>query len=630
MLATFRRHLNTWVAKVFFALLVGVFVIWGVGDVVRNIGVDPSVATVAGQKIELPEVQDAYRRQLDQVTRMFGGKVDPTAEMRKAIAGQALEQVITRTAMDAAVTQIGIAVPDAALLQAIRDMPVFRGANGQYDRNVLDAVLRNNNLSEPRFLAMMRADLGQRQLLDTIRAGTLAPELLTREVYAFQQEKRVAEIVELTFAAAKPPEAPSEAQLQRWYDNHLPQYSTPERRRAKIVVLSPEIIGRDIQVSDDEIAQAFAARVAEFSQPERRSLQVLLAPDEAEAKRLQAAWSGGADWAAMQKENASAVELTMATKGEIPAPELADAAFAASADAVSAPVKSALGWHVFKVTGVRPGVAKALADVRDGLRARIIEEKAADLVFERSAKIEDLLAGGTPLDELPGEFGLAAAMGTLDAQGNTPEGTPAPIPGGDALRVAIIQAVFAMKLGQPPHLAEGPREAGGSPSYFAVGIDDITAPAARPFAEVAEAVRADWTQDAIRHEQETAAAAILAAVKSGQTLETAAIGLTPKVLAATGRATVAEGVPTQLISPLFSLKQGEPTMVETADGFIVAVLKEIQPPDAAADTAGYGQTRDQLGDSLANDVQALLTVAIRNRAAPKINTSVFNSIAQAE
>ena len=33
MLAMFRRHLNSWVARLFFLLLVGTFVLWGVGDV---------------------------------------------------------------------------------------------------------------------------------------------------------------------------------------------------------------------------------------------------------------------------------------------------------------------------------------------------------------------------------------------------------------------------------------------------------------------------------------------------------------------------------------------------------------------------------------------------------------------
>ena len=100
MLAVFRRHLSSWVARLFFLLLIGTFVLWGVGDVIRNMGAgDGSVATVAGRKIGLPVVQEAYRRQLAQVTRMFGGKIDPTPQMRRGIAAQAIEQIVTQTAL---------------------------------------------------------------------------------------------------------------------------------------------------------------------------------------------------------------------------------------------------------------------------------------------------------------------------------------------------------------------------------------------------------------------------------------------------------------------------------------------------------------------------------------------------
>ena len=50
-------------------------------------------------------------------------------------------------------------------------------------------------------------------------------------------------------------------------------------------------------------------------------------------------------------------------------------------------------------------------------------------MYDRANKVDDLLASGAPLDELPGDLGLAGVTGTLDAQGNTPDGTPAPIPG---------------------------------------------------------------------------------------------------------------------------------------------------------------------------------------------------------
>jgi len=629
MLASVRRHLNSWVARLFFFLLIAMFVVWGVGDVIRNIGLDDtSVATVAGHKIELPEAQEAYRRQLQQVTRLLGGKTGPNEEMRRAVAAQAVGQLITQYALNEAVAHMGLAVPEDALRQAVYDMPTFHNSSGQFDRAMFEQVLNNNNVTEAHFLALVRSDLGQSQLMEAARAGVISPDTLTKEVYAFQDEKRVADAVDLPFNAAPAPAPPTEQQLTRWYENHKELYATPEYRRIEAVVLAPETLAKDVQVSDDDIKAAYEQHRAEYNQVEKRTVQVLLTPDEARAKTLAAEWSSGADWATMQKEGANAVELTDATRSEIPAPELAAAAFAAADGTVGPPVHSALGWHVFKVTKIIPGTTKTFDEVRPELRAQLVADKAADLIYDRSSKLEDLLAGGTTLEALPADLGLAAVTGTLDAKGNTPEGMPAPIPGPPALVQALVQAAFAAKKGDPPQLIEAPRENNGVESYFAVNVEDITPPAPKPMAEVADAVRADWTHDAIRHEQEEAAAKLLSAVKGGQHLADAAVGLHVQRLPSVGRAGDVEGVPPQLLDPLFGLKVGEPTMVETPDGFLVAELVQIQQADPNADPIGYGQLREALAKAIGDDVQAVLTMALRERASPKVNPTQLDSLAQ--
>ena len=474
MLAVFRRNLNSWVARLFFIMLIGTFVLWGVGDVVRNFASDSGVATVAGRKIEVPEVQDAYRRQLAQVTRMFGGRIEPTPQMRKGIAAQALEGIITQAALGDAVARLGLVVPDDAVRQATFDTPSFRGASGQFSRDQFVAVLRNNGFTEARYLDLMRADLGQRQLMDAVRAGMASPEVLTRAVYAFQRETRIADAVDLAFSAPPRIEPPTDALLTRWYENNKARYSTPELRHIHAVILAPATVASEIQISEDEIKAVYEQRRAGYNLPEKRSVQVLLTQDEAKAKELAAKWLLGGEFAALATDGAVPVELTDAIKAEIPAPELADAVFAAAADVVPAPVHSALGWHVFKVTKIEPGTQKTLADVSAELRARILADKAADLIYERASKIEDLLAGGTKLQELPADFGLAAVAGTMDAQGNTAAGEPAPIPGPPALRAALAQAVFAAAKGEPAKLNEVPRDAEGNQAYFAVDVDDIT------------------------------------------------------------------------------------------------------------------------------------------------------------
>ena len=50
-------------------------------------------------------------------------------------------------------------------------------------------------------------------------------------------------------------------------------------------------------------------------------------------------------------------------------------------------------------------------------------------MYDRANKVDNMLGTGAGLDELPSDLGLVGVAGTLDAQGNTQDGKPAPIPG---------------------------------------------------------------------------------------------------------------------------------------------------------------------------------------------------------
>jgi peptidyl-prolyl cis-trans isomerase D len=635
MLASFRGALNTWPARLFFMFLVALFVAWGVGsDILRLISGGMSagaLATVGKTSIGGAEFQEAYRRQLAQLTRMLAGRTEPTAAMKRGVAEQALERLVAQTALADAAGAMGLAVPPEVLRQATFQVSAFRGPDGKFDKTVFEQVLRNNNLTEPRFLSLLRLDILQRQLLEPLRSGAAAPDVLTREIFAVQQEKCIADAVDLPFAAAAAPAAPTEAQLTRWYENHKDQYATQEQRRVKAVILSPDTVVKDVEVTEDDLRGAYEQAQASYNVPEKRSAQVVLLADEATAKALAGQWRSGADWTTIQaaatKQGGTPVDLTDASREQIPSPELAQAVFAAVPEVVGPPVPTALGWYALKVTAVTPGTVKTLDEARDDLRARVVADKAADLIYDRANKIGDLLAGGVSLDNLPGDLGLAAVTGTLDAKGNAPSGQPAPIPGSEELRTALVQAAFQMKQGDPPRLTQVPAE--GSPqAFFAVVVEGITPPTPRPFAEVADRVRADWMHDAIRHTQEEAAARILTAVKGGQALAEAAPRLAMRHLPPVGRATPAEGVPAQLVAPLFSLKPGEPTMVETPTGFLVAVLREVQNPDPAADPIGYGQVRDALARAIATDMENVFAGAVRDRAKPRVNQQALEQFLQ--
>jgi peptidyl-prolyl cis-trans isomerase D len=235
------------------------------------------------------------------------------------------------------------------------------------------------------------------------------------------------------------------------------------------------------------------------------------------------------------------------------------------------------------------------------------------------------------MDEIPSDLGAAGASGTVDAAGLTSTGEPAPIPGAASVRRAVLAAAFAAHTGEPPRLQEVPAEQPGlPPTYYAVTVDQITPPANKPYDEVAAQMREEWLADARKHAADAKATGVLVAVQGGESLATAAAqaGLTVRRTVQTEREHPAEGVPSQLVKPLFSLKPKEATMVETSEAFLVAVPAEIVVPDPATDRTGYTQTREQLQEAMAHDAETSFVAALRDRDGLQVNAQVVQSIAQ--
>ncbi len=629
MLALFRSLLNTWAARAFFIVLIASFGLWGISGTVKDLARDSALATVGDTKIEPAAFQEAFRQQLAQVSKMLGGAVEPTPQIKQAVGAQALDRLIVQSAIAAETKRLGIAVPDDALKQAVLDMPAFRGRAGTFDRPVFNQVMRQNNLTEPRFLDLMRSDLAQKQLLDAVETGVVPPEILTRQVFAFQRETRVASYAEFAFAAAQAPPPPDAATLQRFYDNNPGLYSAPEFRRIKLVVLSPDTVSREITVTDAEAAAYYEAHRAEYVTPEKRSVEVVISQDEIKAGTIAAAWHGGADWDAVQKAateaGASAASLDDATAGEFPAPELAQAVFAAPAGTITGPVHSALGWQVFRVTKVTAVPSQTLETASEAIRGKIARERAADLVYGRVNGLEDALAADPSLDHIPTDLGAEGATGELDAQGMTRGGEPAPLPGSATLRPMLLTSAFAVNKGDAPRMTEGPDGA-----YFAMVVEDSEAPQLKPYPDVAGRVAADWERDARRHEQDIAATTLLTAVKGGQSLDDAATQQNVRLQRSPplARNAPAEGAAQHLVQPLFTLKPGEGTMVETPDAFLVATPSDVTAPDPGADPAGYAQLRVALTQAMAQDVEVAFASAVRNRAKPTVNRTLLNSLTQ--
>ena len=214
MISAFRRYLETWVVRGFFLIMVVAFVVWGIGDVTRMIGRSTWVAKVGNQTIEGPAFQAEYQRQLNQATAKLPPGQDATSDLKRSVGDAVLQRLIDQAALDQELRRLRVVTFDAAVRQSILAMPEFRGSDGKFSRQVFESVLQNNGLTEQRFVALVRGDMAQREVLDAVAAGADTPRTEAVPLYQEQFEKRSADMVEFPFAAQAAPE-PTEAELQR-------------------------------------------------------------------------------------------------------------------------------------------------------------------------------------------------------------------------------------------------------------------------------------------------------------------------------------------------------------------------------------------------------------------------------
>ncbi len=632
MLAAFRRALETWPVRLLFGLMVISFIFWGVGDVVRQIGTTTWIAKVGGRTIAPAQFNEVFERNLALAEQRLPQGENVTAALRRQVAQASLDQVIGQAAISEEIRRLRLAVPTSAVRQTVFAMPAFQGANGAFDRRKLNAVLANNGLSEDRFLGMISGQIAQQQMISAVTAGVAPPAMLVRKLFAFSAEQRSALVAPVPFAAAPAPAAPDEATLRRYYANHPWLYRIPAYRKIKAVVLTAASLAKTISVTPDELHSYYESHKASFVTPERRSLQVLVLHDPAKAAALARQWRGGADWTAVQAAakaaGGTAVELADTTEAAVPEPALAKAAFAADQGAVTGPVETGLGTDLLKVTKITPGASRDFAAVKDEITAKVQADRAADRVYDVANKIDDVLGTGAGLDKLPSDSGVVGVEGTLDAKGETPEGKPAPIPGPPALRAAIIKAAFADAPGQPPsQLTEVPAAAGGGSAYYALTVEQVTPPGEKPFAAVKATVAAQWTAAARQKEAERIATKVLVAVQGGESFQTAAagagLGVHPTALVS--REGQAAEMPATLRRVLFTLKPKQPTMVQTATAFLLAVPNKIVQPDPKQAPQPYAELRAELTRSLQQDVTTRFAEALRERAHPRIDHAQLNS-----
>lgn len=546
MLSKLREKTSGWIAGVVLGLLTIPFAFFGMEQYmtqstaswVAAVEAPPSwwagaphwwPASMLWQREEISA--DEFRTRFEQERQQARAEQGDAFESRafeepankRLVVDRMVDSLVVRMMADRA----GIAISDAQVRRAIREIPAFQ-VDGKFDPKQYQLALASQvpQRTPRQFEDLLRSDLQRAMIPQAIAASGFATAGEVDHVLRLMGEKR-----DVAFAVIPAPApdtgAVDAAGIQAWYDSHAAAYRSPETVTLEYVEIDAGQLPAP-EVDEAALRQRYEDEKLRFGEPEQRLASHILvqvpkdadaaaqAAAKAEAEKLAVeAKAPGADFAALARAQsddngtaASGGDLGWVSKDMVAEP-FADALFAMQPGDVVGPVKTDFGWHVIQLRDVKAGRTTPFEEVRDQLvqeqqqadRERAFNELASKLVDQvyknptslapaaESAGLEVKRVGPVQRGAGSGIFANAAVQRAAFSEALIEDGTVS-----DPIEIAPGHSVLLRVVGHEPERQ-------------------------RPLSEVADQVIAAVRHDRAAKAAEKQADDMVAAVRGGKTLK---------------------------------------------------------------------------------------------------------------
>ncbi|MDO6558132.1 SurA N-terminal domain-containing protein [Paraglaciecola chathamensis] len=406
---------GTW-AMAILGLVILSFVFAGVGSYI-NSSADTAAAKVNDDTISQADLERAYQnergRMESQYGEAFAALTADSAYLQQFRQG-VLDRLIGDKLIEQAAVDLGLRVSDAQIKQAIVAMPEFQ-FDGKFDNERYSAVLRQAGFQPNEFRDYMRVDMTRRQLSNALLGSEFTLLEETTQAYKLQQQTRDARYLTVPADMFKGDVTVSQSDVENYYQANITQFDTQQQVSLAYVELSVEDLLAGIEVSEGEAEQYYEQNIQDFrTQEERRASHILIEfgddqqKAEQQAEDILAKINNGEDFAELA-ETFSSDTFSAENGGDLDwfsmgmmDPAFEDAAFALqNVGDVSDVVESEFGFHIIKLTDVKPEETSPFADVKEDVIAKLKAERAEEEFYAKQLRMAEV-AFETPdtLDEV--------------------------------------------------------------------------------------------------------------------------------------------------------------------------------------------------------------------------------------
>ena len=391
---------NKRIVQIFLGLIALPFAFWGVDSYVRSSGAGSDLASVGDTKITIPQFEQALRDRQDQMRQSMGDSFKPELMSSPEVRLGVLNSLIDQRLLLLEAGKNRLVTSDDALRDFLSSVPSLQ-EDGKFSMSRYEAVLRSQGMSQPQFEARVRQDLTLQQLVGTIGSSAFVSLTQAEAMLRLQSEERQFSEFRILSGQFANKVKIDESAIQKFYDENKNRFEVPERIKAEYVVLSLDALLPQVKVSDAEVKTWYDGHQDRYQEPEeRRASHILISSDgdagkekaktkaEDVLKEIQKTPSRFAELAKQHSQDPGSAQkggdLGYFGRGMMVKP-FEDAVFQQKEGETSGLVESDFGYHIIKVTGIRPAKLRPLAEVRSDIEGEL-KRQAATRKFAEAAE----------------------------------------------------------------------------------------------------------------------------------------------------------------------------------------------------------------------------------------------------
>ena len=577
-------------------------------------GTQRSLGTVGGKNVSISSYSDALQSETSRFQEQIGRTLTQQEVQSIGLDQRALNRVINTRALDQLVSDLGLSAGDARVRSQVLEIPAFQGLDGQFDRVAYAEVLQRNNLKEADFETSLREDTARRLLQKAVLAGINTPSAYSQAIVSYISETRNFSWARLTqddLVTATP--LATEDNLVTFHAENAEQYTTPAAKNITYIWLTPEIMAKNIEVSDIDLRAAYEARSDEFIQmPSRLVERVVFSTQEGAQNAMDAINEGKSTFE--QVVEGRGLTLQDVDLGDVTKTSLGDAGalvFALTEPGVTGPADTDLGPALFRVNALLDGNTQTFEMVKDQLRTDSALDIAIGEIAAILEEVDDLLAGGATLEDVASETEME--LGNLDWHVATVKGI--------SVYNEFQNAADSVTSEDFPTLANL-----GDNGLFAIRFEADVAAILRPLDDVRKEVSAAWTTQTVQQKLVSLAERIAPQVSLEVPL--ASFGFTENIEDDMARSDTIEDTPPTLVFTAFETDLGTATVLEDAFGVVLLIPREEHPADLENEQVKSIQNimQNRINSAMAQDIFESFSNAAREAVDVDINQTTLRSV----